>query len=307
MTGQLVTVFGGSGFLGRRIVVRLVEAGAAVRVAVRRPASAETALPAGARGLIEAVPADVRDEAAVAAAVAGAAGVVNAVALYVERGSETFTAVHVDGARRVARLAAAAGVDRVVHVSGIGADEKSSSAYVRARAAGEEAVREAFPGVTVLRPSVLFGPGDAFFTTLAALARRSPALALFGRGEARVQPVFVDDVAAAVAGALDDPAAAGAVFELGGPNVFTYRALLESVCRWTGRRRMLLPVPLVAWEAAARLLAVLPEPPLTRDQIALVRRDNVVATGMPGLTDLGVTPTPVAAVVPSYLEGGRRP
>lgn len=306
MTQRLVTVFGGSGFLGRRIVVRLIEAGVSARVAVRRPAAAEAAVPGGAGASVTAVAADVRDEASVAAAVAGAAAVVNAVALYVERGAETFTAVHVEGARRLARLSAAAGVGRLVHVSGIGVDDRSPSAYVRARAEGESAVRTAFPGATVLRPSVLFGPGDAFFTTLAAMARRAPALALFGRGETRVQPVFVDDVAAAAAHALDNADTAGTVFELGGPDVFTYRALLESVCRWTGRRRVLLPVPFVAWELAAQILSVLPEPPLTRDQIALVRRDNVVAAGMPGLTDLGVKPTPVAAVVPGYLAGGSR-
>lgn len=289
MTETTATLFGGTGFLGSRVADRLAAEGWRTRVAARRPSG----LPAP----LEAVEADVRDEASVSRAVQGSGAVINAVGLYVERGAETFEAVHVVGARRVAAACAEAGVGRLVHVSGIGVDPSSESAYVRARAAGEAAVREAFPAATILRPSVLFGPGDGFLNTFAGIARTSPVVPLFGDGGTRVQPVFVEDVAQAATRCLTDPAAPGRVYELGGPKAYAYRELIGLVMERIGRRRLLLPLPYPAWSALAMLAGLLPSPPLTRDQIALVRRDNLADPALPGLADLGIEPTPVEAVL----------
>ncbi len=283
MATDLVTVFGGTGFLGRAIVKRLRRANRRVRVASRHPAAEP------AEG-VEQVQADIRDEAAVGAAVVGAGAVVNAVALYVEKGHETFDAVHVQGAVNLARQAKHHGLQALVHISGIGADPTSSSPYVRARAEGEQRVKKAFERATLLRPSVLFGPNDAFLRTLDDLTRLLPVVPLFGTGETRLQPVYVGDVAEAVAAALDQPDAAGKTYELGGAEAYTYRTLLAHVLRYRTRRRVLLPVPFSLWEAMARLMSVLPAAPVTRDQIALMRQDNVVSPNAASFTDLGITP-----------------
>lgn len=293
-----VTVFGGTGFLGAAVVRRLRAAGTPVRVAARHPGS-----PAADRdgGTAVACVADVRDEDAVARAVAGATAVVNAVGLYVERDGATFEAVHVEGAARVARCARAAGVERMVHISGIGADPRSRSRYVAARGRGEACVREAFPDAVILRPSVLFGPGDTFLRTLDAVTRL-PAIPLFGAGGTRLQPVHVDDVAAAVAGVLDDPGTAGRTYELGGACVLSYRAIIEAVLAHHGRRRPLLPLPFAAWRLLAALASVLPTPPLTRDQVTLMEADSVVGPGVGTFADLGITPRGLAdwlAVAPA--------
>ncbi len=300
----LVTVFGGSGFLGRAVVARLAAHGFKVRIAVRHPEAAGVFELRDRAGELQSVGADVRDEAAVAAAVADAQAVVNAVGLYVEQGAETFEAVHVRGAERVARQASRAGVERLVHISGIGADSASPSAYVRARAEGEQVVAAAFDGATILRPSVLFGPGDSFFSTLAGIARRSPLLPLFGRGDTRLQPVYVDDVAEAVARAMEDSAARGRLFELGGPGIFTYRELVELLLREMALERHLLPLPFPVWDLIARLSAILPSPPVTRDQLALIRQDNVVAPDAGTFDDLGIQPTAVESVLPKCLRKG---
>lgn len=285
-----VTVFGGSGFLGRRIAGRLAAAPA----------------PEGGAGRIVPVRADVRDEGSVTRAVEGSGAVVNAVGLYVERGEATFDAVHVRGARHVARQSARAEIARLVHVSGIGAEPHSESSYVRARAAGEAEVREAFPGATILRPSVLFGPEDAFFNTLAALARVAPALPLFGGGLTRLQPVSVDDVAEAAARVLARPSARGKTYELGGPRVYTYKALMRLLLEEIGRTRLLVPVPYGLGEVLAVLAGILPNPPLTRDQIILMKTDNVVGANVPALADLGIEPTAVETVLPTYMGRFRR-
>lgn len=298
---NIVTVFGGTGFLGHHVVKRLADRGR-VRVAVRHPERASLL----ATSTIEPVYADVGDETSVAGAVAGSDAVVNAVGLYVERGAETFESVHVDGAARVARQARRAGVERLVHMSGIGADATSKSRYVRARARGERAVAEAFDRVTILRPSVLFGPGDAFFAVLARMAS-VPVLPLFGRGLTRLQPVYVDDVARAVICALADPTTAGQVYELGGPKVYTYRALVRLVLTRMGRKRMLLPVPFPIWDLVAGVMRVMPRPPVTRDQITLMRRDNVVGEGALGFKDLDVEPAAVEDVLPTYVGRDARP
>ncbi len=301
MGQSVVTVFGGSGFLGRHIVGRLAGQGAKVRAASRHPERTDVPGAGVEGGEIDSVYADVRDDASVASAVAGSGSVINAVGLYVECGAETFEAIHVRGAERVARHASRAGVERLVQISGIGADANSDSPYVRARAHGESAVQEAFEGATILRPSVLFGPGDAFFNSLARIARVTPALPLFGNGGTRLQPVCVDDVAKAVAKVLAEPLSWGRVYELGGPKTYSYRALLRLMLRQLGRRRLLLPLPFFVWELLADVMSLLPNPPVTRDQITLMRRDNVVGPGALSFTDLGIEPAAVEAVLPAYL------
>jgi uncharacterized protein YbjT (DUF2867 family) len=298
-----VTVFGGSGFLGGEVVRRLAADGALVRVAVRHPERAR--FPAGR---ITTARADVWDEASVGPAVAGVDAVVNTVGHYVQRGGASFEAIHGQGAMHVARAAAAAGARRLVHISGIGADEESESSYVRARAIGERLVREAFPDATILRPSVMFGPEDAFFNQLAGLARVLPVLPLFGSGDVKLQPAYVGDVAQAVAKALTIEAAKGKTYELGGPRAYSYRALLELLLRQVGRRRLLLPVPYGAWEFLAALMAPLPKRPISRDQVVLMKQDNVVGPNALSFADLGIAPRSIEEVLPTYLGGKpRRP
>lgn len=287
-----VTVFGGSGFLGREIVERLLAEGVTVRVAVRHPGRAAS----GGRPVY----ADLRDETSVALAVEGSEAVVNAVGLYVEKGAETFEAVHELGALNLAHQAAAQGVDRLVHVSGIGADLRSESRYVRARAKGELLVADVFPRATILRPGVLFGPEDSFLNALAGIASRTPLLPLFGRGQTRLQPVYVGDVAEAVRRALTQPEAAGKTYELGGPEVYSYRALVELVLARSGRRRLLLPLPFPVWQALAVLASMLPAPPLTRAQVTLMKQDNLVAEDALSLADLGIEATALEDVLSDY-------
>lgn len=297
MVERLITVFGGTGFLGRAILRRLVEAGARVRVAARRPASLPDDL-SGDR--VEQLAADIRDPDAVARAVQDADGVVNAVSLYAERAGNTFQDIHVEGAENLARGARDAGVERLVHVSGIGVDEDSPSAYVRARARGERCVREIFPEAVVLRPSVLFGPGDAFLAALKSVTL-APVIPLFGRGDTRLQPVFVDDVARAVERSLEDPGAPGRIFELGGAQVLTYREVVEAVLAHLGRRRVLVPVPFSAWRMLAGAVSVLPGPPLTRDQVILMQSDNRVSGELPTFADLGHEPAGFRPALPDCL------
>ncbi|MDZ7786587.1 MAG: NAD-dependent epimerase/dehydratase family protein [Halofilum sp. (in: g-proteobacteria)] len=290
-----VTVFGGTGFLGAAIARHLDGQGLAVRVAARHP---------GARlpGAASACEADLADPAAVARAIAGARMVVNAVGLYRESAAASFETVHVDGAARLARAAREAGVARLVHVSGIGADPGSPSRYVAARGRGEAAVRAAFPDAVILRPSVLFGEQDAFLATLARLVRL-PVVPLFGTGRTRLQPVHVDDVAAAVAALAGDAGGRVRLLELGGADVLAWREIVTRVARHRGRRPLLLPVPFAAWRALAACAAVLPAPPITRDQLALMAADNV-ATG-PGFDALGLQPRGLLAALPDCLPPGR--
>ena len=295
MTLDRVTVFGGTGFLGRRIVAAVLARGPAVRIAVRHPERAVP--PPGAEGRFEAMGADIRDPASFAAALDGAQAVVNAIALYHQRGALTFDAFHVAGARALAEAAGRAGLERLVLLSGIGADPDHRDAYVRARGQGEVVVREAFPAATILRPSSVFAEEGGLLTILDRLVRFSPAIPLFGRGDTRLQPVYAGDVAEATAAALLVPEALGRVYELGGPEVLSYRTLIDRVMRATGRRRPLLPLPFTVWDGLARAGAPLPRPPVSRGAVALMRRDNTAADGLPGLAELGVTPTGVDAVL----------
>lgn len=311
MEQRIVTVFGGSGFIGRYVVRALAAAGDAVRVAVRHPDAAHFLRPMGDVGQVAIMQANLRDDASVARAVAGAAAVVNAVGAYVEAGAQTYAAIHVEGYGRVARAARAAGAERLVHISGIGANPASRSAYIRSKGEGEALVRREFPAATILRPSAVFGPEDALFNQLAAVARLAPVLPIFGHtpadaGTTRVQPVYVGNVAQAVANALDDPAARGAIYELGGPKAYTYRELWQLVLKVTGRRRLMVPIPFALARVQAALLELLPNPPLTRDQLTLLETDNLPAPSARGLADLGIVPTPAEAVIPRYLDRFRR-
>jgi len=305
-----VTVIGGSGFIGRHVVRLLARQGWVIRVAVRRPDEALYLKTMGDVGQIVPVAANLRDEASLAAAVAGVSAVVNLVGILHESGAQGFAAIHAEGAGRAARLAKAAGAEHFVHLSAIGADPASPSAYARSKAAGEAAVRAAFPDAVILRPSVVFGPEDDFFNRFATLARYLPALPLIGGGKTRFQPVYVGDVAAAVAAVLAAEAGPGLrkgrVFELAGPRVYSFRELMHLVLRQTGRCRALVPVPFALAEWQGRLLGLLPRPPLTHDQVLLLKGDNVAGPGVPGLVDLGIVPTAVEAVLPTYLKRYRR-
>ena len=290
-TGQgQVAVFGGTGFLGTAIVERLTAAKRPVRMVARRAADDDR----------RAAQADVRDPEAVARALEGCSAAVNCVGLYLEQGSETFESVHVQGARVLAEACAAQGIERLVQLSGIGADAASPSRYVRARAEGEAAVRGALPSATILRPSAVFDPEDRFINALAEIVRTAPVIPLFGRGETLLQPVFRGDVAEAVQAALQDTAARGETYELGGPQAYRYRALLELVMTHVGKRRPLLPMPFAVWDAMAAGAALLPKPPLTDAQVTLMKQDNVVASDARVLQDLGIAPTALEEILPRY-------
>ena len=303
--GRIVTVFGGTGFLGHQVVRRLLNHGFRVRVGARHPERISPLLAREGAGP-ETIKVDILDEASIAAALVGAYGVVNAVSLYLERGGrETFRAVHVDGAGRIGRLAREAGVERFVHISGIGADPSSSSDYIRARGSGEIVVQQIFPGATMVRPSVMFGPDDHFLTTLASLLKTLPVYPVFGRGETRLQPVHVEDVAEAIARNLGGEVGSGhPCYEFGGPRSYTYAELLRIIASQTGTRARLLPLPFALWHAVARLCEFMPGAPLTRGQVALMRRDNVASQGLPGLGDLQVSPTALEDVVPIAAAAG---
>jgi NADH dehydrogenase len=304
---RLVTVFGGTGFIGRYVVQRLADRGRRVRIAVRHTDPGLFLKVMGEVGQIDLVRTDIRDQAAVERAVQHAEAVVNCVGILFERGKQKFSAVHADGAGRIAAAAAQAGAKRLVHVSAIGADANSPAEYARTKAAGEAQVMQAFPTATILRPSVVFGPEDAFFNRFAAMARVSPFLPLIGGGATRFQPVYVGDVAEAVVRAMDSPDAEKRVFELAGPQTYSFRELMELVLDKTARSCALLSIPFSLAALQARILQFLPNPPLTPDQVRLLHRDNVATPGTPGLKDLGIDPSSVDGIVDTYLHRFRRP
>lgn len=304
---RLVTVFGGAGFIGRYLVQRLVERGLRVRVAIRRPDEGLFLKPMGAVGQIEIVQANLRNWPSVQKAVAGADAVVNAVGVLYSAGSQSFGAVHGRGADLVAHAAAAAGAKRLVHVSAIGAAADSDSDYARSKAQGEAAVRAAFPGATIVRPSIVFGPEDGFFNLFGNLSRFLPVMPLMARmGETRFQPVYAGDVGEAISRILQDDATAGQTYEFGGPRVYTFRELMEFVLRETGRKALLVPVPAAAAMIPATLFGLLPKPLLTRDQVRLLQHDNVADPALPGLASLGLNPQPAEGIVESYMFRYRR-
>ena len=300
-----VSVFGGTGFLGQQLVRHLADAGATVRLAARHRHAMWNAQWMDGLDRVTFFRADVRDEASVAAVVAGADAVVNTVSAYVEKGRVTFATVHEQGAETVARQAAAAGVARLVLVSGLGADPVSRSPYIRARGRGERVVQQAFAGATIIRPAVMFGPGDALFGALGDLVRWLPALPLIGSGRTRLQPVYVADVAAAIARMLADGGTRGRTYEIGGPGIYTLRELVEFTLHLLGKRRLLVPLPFAVAEALAQMFEFLPNPPLTSGQVDLLRVDSVASGALPGFRDLDLQPKTIEEIVPSYIGRSR--
>jgi len=302
----LITIYGGSGFVGRHVVRAIAKTGARMRVAVRRPELAGHLQPLGGVGQINAVQANVRFPDSLLAAADGADAVINLVGILFPSGKQTFSSVQDEGARHVAEAARKAGAHTLVHVSAIGADADSPSAYARSKAEGEAAAREVFPGAVILRPSVVFGPEDDFFNRFAALARIAPVLPLIGGGGTKFEPVFVGDVAKAVMAGLTGKAEAGAPYELGGPEVLTLKEVMERVLAYSMRKRLLVPVPFWLAKLKGAFLQLLPNPLLTVDQVKLLESDNVVSEGAKRagrtLEGLGIEPVAVASVVPAYLE-----
>ena len=303
----IVTIFGGSGFVGRYVAQRMARAGWRVRVAVRRPNEALFVRTYGVVGQVEPIQANIRDEASTRRAIEGAQAVVNCVGILGQIGKQTFDAVQDEGAGRIARIAAAEGVERLVHVSAIGADAGSQSLYARSKAAGEAAVTAAFPAAVILRPSIVFGPDDHFFNRFGRMATLAPVLPLVGAGT-RFQPVYVDDVAAAAEAAITGQAEPG-VYELGGPEVATFRELMQTLLGVIRRRRAIVALPTALAELQAGLFdfvqrasfGLIPNGLLTRDQVTLLGSDNVVAPGARGFEALGIKPAPMEAVLDGYL------
>ena len=303
---KLVTIFGGSGFVGRYIARRMAQEGWRVRVAVRNVNEAMFVRPYGVVGQVEPVFCNIRDDASVAAVTHGADAVVNCVGVLDETGKNTFSAVQAEGATRIARIAAAHGITRMVHISAIGADAEAESAYARTKAEGEAGVLEHQPGAVILRPSIIFGPEDEFFNRFAGLSRLGPVLPVIG-GDTKFQPVYVDDVAAAAAKAVTGQVAGG-IYELGGPDVHSFRELMQQMLGIIRRRRLVLNIPFWIAGAMASVFAVgrfltagLVKGPVTKDQVTNLRHDNVVAEGALGFAELGIKPTAMEAVLPDYL------
>ena len=310
MTAPIITIFGGSGFVGRYIARRMAKHGWRVRVAVRRPNEAHFIRPYGDVGQVEPIQANIRDEASTKAAIFGSDVVVNCVGILYEDSRQKFDLVQAEGAARIARLAAECGVPKLVHLSAIGADAVSDSDYGRTKAEGEAAVLEAFPGAVILRPSIIFGQEDQFFNRFAAMTKLSPVVPMVG-ADTKFQPVYVDDVAAAACSAATSDAAG--VYELGGPHVYSFRELMQLMLAETRRQRLLISLPfgvagIMAWGLGlleAISLGLLPNRQITSDQVKLLRQDNVVSDGAQTLSDLGITPTAAEGMVGEYLYAYR--
>lgn len=310
MNIKQVTVFGGSGFVGRAIVRALAQQGYQVRVACRRIELAERIKTAGDVGQITIMRTNLRVPASVAAAIAGSHAVVNASGIAFQRGRQNYRSVHVDGARAIAEAAKAAGVQRLVHMSGIGADQRNSTnKYIRSKVDAEDAIVAGFTDATILRPSVIFGPEDAMFNRMAQIAAKAPFVPVVGNGSAKVQPIYVGDIGSAVVSVLERPDTAKTVFELGGPHVYTYREIAALVLREIDRNKRIVGVPAGLMRVAGFFAEFLPVPPLTHDQVDLLITDNVARPGAPGLAALGIEPTAAEAILPMYLDryrvGGR--
>ena len=305
-----VTIFGGSGFVGRAMVRALAQKGVLVRVACRRIELAERVKTAGDVGQVTVMRTNLRMPDSVAAAVAGSQAVINASGIPFQRGRQRYQEVHVGGARAIAEAATAAGVERLIHLSGIGADRRTTTnPYIRSKVDAEDAIVAGFPSATFLRPSVVFGPGDVMFTRMAKIAAMAPVVPVVGDGRARVQPVFVGDVADAAVAVLGRPETARSVFELGGPTVYTYREIAELTLREIDRRKPIVAVPAGLMRIAGWFAEFLPVPPLTHDQVDLLIRDNIVRAGANSLATLGISPTAAEVILPTYLDrfrlGGR--
>lgn len=306
---NLVTVFGGSGFVGTQAVRYLAKAGWRIRVAVRNPNLAYKMRLLGDVGQIDVVQANIRNMPSLERALEGATASLNLVGLLYETGRQGFQGVHVMGAKNVAQAAKAQGVRRLVQMSALGADAASTSKYARTKAEAEAEVRAIYPDAVIVRPSIVFGNGDGFFNRFAAMAQFSPVLPLIGGGTTRFEPVFVGDVGRALAKMVTDPACAGQTYELGGPGAFTFKELLEKMLAETGQRRFLAPIPFPVASLIGKLgglTSFLIPPPVTADQVELLKTDNVVSGQYPGLAELGVTPTTLESVLPTYLYSYRK-
>jgi NADH dehydrogenase len=289
-------VFGGTGFLGNRIVRHLRNHEFPVRIASRHPDGGHSQ--SGPENpQLQSVEANIHDERSVADALVGAYGVINAVSLYRERGLDTFHSVHVESAQRVAAQAHRAGAERLVHVSGIGADAASPSCYIRMRGEGERAVRAEFADAFIIRPAVMFGPDDAFLSTVLKLLRGLPIYPMFGRGRTRLQPAYVEDVAEAVARIMERAETHPTVFEFGGPTPYSYEQLLRAIAHQAGLAPLLVPIPFAIWHALAGASEILPRPPLTRNQVELMRIDSVPSPEMPGFAELGISPHSIEEIL----------
>jgi NADH dehydrogenase len=308
--GRRVTVFGGSGFIGRYIVRRLAAEGWVVRVACRDAIAAAFLKTAGAVGQVVPMHVEVTEpDEVLDAAIAGSDAVINLVGILYESGRRSFKTIHADVPARIARIAARNGVSSLVQMSALGADAGSPSAYARSKAEGEIGTLAVFPLATIIRPSIVFGPEDSFFNKFACIARYSPALPLIGGGHTRFQPVYVGDVADAIVRVLHEDAARGQTYELAGPRVYTFQQLMELMLRELRRHRGLIPLPFWLADIQASVLQLLPMPLLTRDQVRLLRRDNVLSGTKPGLAELGIQPTALELILPTYIDiyrkGGR--
>jgi|SRR5579862_6747921 len=306
MMARRVTIVGASGFIGRYVVKRLAAEGAVICAMSRHARDAGFLRPMGDVGQVATFDADINDERALAAVIAGSDVVINSVGILSERGKQTFEALHHQGPARLARLAKAAGVRHFVHISSISADSTAPAAYARTKAAGEAAIRAAFADAVILRPALVFGPEDSFFNRFAAMARYLPALPLIGGGHTKFQPVYVGDVAAAVAAVLSRADASGKTYELAGPAVFDLRQLFALMLHVIGRNRLLISVPFGLASFEAFFLELLPKPLLTRDQVRLLKHDAVAKAGAPGLAELGIAPESLELVLPTYLDRYRR-
>ena len=300
-SGRTVTLFGGTGFLGRRIVRHLRDRGFPVRIASRHPDRGHRLFGPDDPQL-QSVEANIHDEGSVADALGGSYGVVNAVSLYVEHGQETFHSVHVEAAQRVAAQARRAGVERLIHISGIGADAASQSRYIRKRGEGELAVRAAFLDAIFVRPAVMFGPDDAFLTTIIKLLRQLPVYPMFGRSLTRLQPAYAEDVAEAIGRTMQRAETPSTIFEFGGPRVYSYEEFLGAVAHQAGLAPRLIPIPLAVWNALARASEMFPSPLLTRNQVELMQIDTVSSPEMPGFVELGISPRSVEAILQKTLS-----
>ena len=303
--GKLATVFGGTGFIGRYVVRDLAKAGYTIRVATRAPADAAFLRPAGRVGQINPVGVSLHDRQSIATAIGESALVVNLIGALTESRRHSFEFLHAEVPGRIARAAANVGA-RMIHFSAIGADVNSKSAYAASKGHGEAQVREALLGATLLRPSIVFGPEDEFFNRFASMVQLAPALPLIGGGKTLFQPVYVGDIAQAVRNCTTDEATLGATYELGGSQRYSFRQLMELMLHTIGRRRVLLPIPFGIARFQARFLELVPGKPLTRDQVQLLKADNVTAPGAPGLSNLGVTSTALELILPTYMDRFRK-
>ncbi len=324
MSRHVVTVFGGSGFIGRHVIGRLAKKGAMIRVATRDTEAANYLKPLGEIGQIAPVPVNVGDPVSIARAVAGADQVINLIGILSKWGRSTFQSIHVDAAGAIAKAAKEAGVKQLVHISALGVSADSAAEYARTKAAGEEAVKGAFADAVIVRPSAVFGPGDRFFNLFASLARFTPVLPVFGcpliprvtlfgldtpidldlygDGGTRLQPVYVGDIADAIVAILDNKNSAGKTYELGGPQAYSFKAIMDLVLKESGRPRLLIPYPFALAKFWAWFLEFLPKPVLTRDQVTLLKKDNVVSGELPGFAELGIKPVAAEAILPTYLR-----